>query len=69
MAEVRVAKSGIRPIDRVVVKEITVVGNQKFMVNSPNFIISPISKEALLYINSCSYEKVDFLLPFINLFI
>lgn len=52
MAEVRVAKSGIRPIDRVVVKEMTVVGNQKFMVNSPNFIISPISKEALLYINS-----------------
>ena len=52
MAEVRVAKSGIRPQDRVVVKEMTVVGNQKFKVNSPNFIISPLTKEALLYINS-----------------
>lgn len=52
MAEVRKAKSGIPLRDRVVVKEITVEGKQVFKINSPNFIISPLKKEALLYINS-----------------
>lgn len=52
MVEVRKAKSGIRPQDRVVVKEMTVNGKQTFKVNSPNFIMSPLKKEALLYINS-----------------
>ena len=52
MADVYVAKSGIRPQDRVVVKEMEVKGSQKFKVNCANFIISPLSKDACLYINS-----------------
>jgi hypothetical protein len=52
MTEVRKAISGIPPKDAVVIGEITVVGNQKFKINSPNFIVSPLKKDASLYINS-----------------
>lgn len=52
MADFYKAKSGIRQQDRVVVKEMTVKGSTSFMVNSPNFILSPLTKEAKLYIKS-----------------
>lgn len=52
MEEYIIAKSGIRPQDRVVVKEMTVSGSTPFKVNSPNFIISPLTTEAKLYIKS-----------------
>lgn len=52
MADYYVAKSGIRQQDRVVVKEMKVVGCEKFQINSPAFIISPLKSPANLYINS-----------------
>lgn len=52
MAEVYVAKSGIRPQDRVMVKELKVEGREPFQVNCPNFIISPLKAPATLYIKS-----------------
>lgn len=52
MAEVLKAKSGISQRNRVVVKELKVSGNAPFMVNCPNFIISPLTTKANLYIKS-----------------
>ena len=52
MAEFYKAKSGIRQQDQVVVKEMTVSGSTPFKVNSPNFIISPLTTESNLYIKS-----------------
>lgn len=52
MAEVYIAKSGKRDSDVVVVKEMVVEGKTPFKINCPNFIISPLSKSANMYINS-----------------
>lgn len=52
MAEFYVAKSGLPENERVVVKEMKIVGRTPFKVNCPSFIISPLKTQCNLYINS-----------------